>query len=306
MSRPSHPPDVSAARLQRSINLPDRALSLFGNVFGFVAPVVVLAIIANLASVVIADAEGSAFLSTSWNPARGHFGVLPFLMGTVVTATVAMAIALPIGVLAAVYLAEVAAPKVARVGAVLLELVAATPAVVVGLWGRSVLVPELNDLSRLVGSAPEGHGFGIVAASLVLATMTIPTIATVSRAILRALPNELREGPMALGATQWETIRSVLLPSARRGLLAAAALGFGRALGETIAVSMVIGGRPSLLPSWGAPSATVSSVLVDEVLDATHPNHIAALAALALVLLVFGALTSAGARVLSRGDAVRA
>jgi phosphate transport system permease protein len=296
MSRESLPPEMAEVRLHGSDSRAEGALRAFGGLLGFAAPLLTLAVAGALLLVATLGAEPGTLASTRWNPAQGAYGVLPFLMGTIVVAVLAMAVALPIGVLAAVYLAELAPPKLARAGAVTLELMAATPAVVIGSWGRAGVVPALRDTATLIGVAPDGHGFGIVAASLVLAVMTVPTIATVARAILRALPDELREGPMALGVTRWETISSVLLPCARRGLVAAGALGFGRALGETIAVSMVIGGRPVMWPSFGGPAATASSVLVDELLDATHPAHLAALAVLALVLLVFGAGTSAAAR----------
>ncbi|MBL8744389.1 MAG: phosphate ABC transporter permease subunit PstC [Myxococcales bacterium] len=288
-------PEISEVRLHGSDSPSEGLLRVIGGAFGLAALGCTVAIAVTLTLLAADGADLASLRSVVWNPAQQSFGVLPFLAGTVVVAVVAMVLAVPVGLLSAVYLAELAGPKVARSGAILLELMAATPAVVVGFWGRSALVPALREGANGVGLAPEGHGFGIAAASLVLAVMTIPTIAIVAREILRALPRELREGPMALGITRWETILKVLLPSARRGLYAATALGFGRALGETIAVSMVIGGRASF-PSFGGPAATASSVLVDELLDATHPAHLAALALLALSLLVFGAGTSAAAR----------
>ncbi len=299
MSRHSSPPEIAEVRLHGSDSHAEGALRALGGVLGFAALLLTLAVAASLLLVAALGADVGSLASTRWNPAQGAFGVLPFLMGTILVATLAMVVAMPVGVLAAVYLAELAPPRLARGGAVTLELMAATPAVVIGAWGRATVVPALREVGTAVGVAPDGHGFGVVAASLVLAVMTVPTIATVVRAILRALPDELREGPMALGVTRWETILNVLLPCARRGLVAAGALGFGRALGETIAVSMVIGGRPVMWPSLGGPAATASSVLVDELLDATHPAHLAALAALALVLLLFGAGTSAAARFIS-------
>jgi len=291
---------MTEVRLHGSDSHAEGALRVFGGLLGFAALLFTFAVAASLGFVAVSGADVGSLLSTRWNPAQGAFGMLPFLIGTTLVATLSMAVALPVGVLAAVYLAELAPPKLARGGAIALELMAATPAVVIGAWGRAALVPAFRDAATFLGFAPEGHGFGIAAASFVLAIMTVPTIATVVRAILRALPDELREGPMALGVTRWETILKVLLPSARRGLVAAAALGFGRALGETIAVSMVIGGRPVLSPSLGGPAATASSVLVDELLDATHPAHLAALAMLALLLLLFGAGTSVTARLISR------
>jgi phosphate transport system permease protein len=305
MSRESSPPEIAEVRLHGSDSYAEGALRFFGGAFGFAALLFTLAVASSLLLLTAGGLELGSLFSSRWNPAEGAFGVLPFLVGTVITAALAMTVALPVGVLAAIYLAELAPPKLAGAGAIMLELMAATPAVVIGFWGRAAVVPGLRDLAGAFGVALEGHGFGILAASFVLAIMTVPTIATVVRAILRALPDELREGPMALGATRWETIIKVLLPCARRGLMAAGALGFGRALGETIAVSMVIGGRPVLWPSLGSPAATASSVLVDELLDATHPAHIGALATLALVLLLFGAGTSVGARSLSRTGAGR-
>lgn len=268
------------------------------------APLLLVAAIATQLLFSLDLASLGGLFTSSWDPAAGKLGIGGFVLGTVFTAGFAIVLATPISVLAALLLAEIAPPPVARVGVVLLDLSAAVPSVVYGLCARTDLVPLVRGAARLVGSE-DGHGYSAITASLVLTVMCVPTITAISYSVLRALPPALREGPMALGATRWETIRAVLLPCARWGILGAVLLGFGRALGETIAVAMVVGGRSNTSLDPFAPAATLSSVLVDEGVDATHADHRGALSAVALVLLVAGALVSVASRSAIRRIALR-
>lgn len=258
-------------------------------------PLLLVAAIATQLLFSLDFASVSALFAGAWDPAAGELGLGGFVLGTVFTAGLAILLATPISVFAAVLLAEIASPRTARVGVVLLDLSAAVPSVVYGLCARADLVPLVREVARLLGSE-DGHGYSAITASLILTVMCVPTITALSYSVLRALPSSLREGPMALGATRWETVRSVLLPCARWGILGAVLLGFGRALGETIAVAMVVGGRSNTSLDPFAPAATLSSVLVDEGVDATHPDHRGALSAIALILLVAGAVASVASR----------
>jgi phosphate transport system permease protein len=283
---------VQLTGLQQRWALSSRGVTLALRVSAWAPLVVVGAIVVYLA-VAAAKVDLGGLLSPAWNPALGRYGLLPFIAGSIATGVIAIAIAAPVGVLAAVFLSESVPARVARAGSVLVDLAAAMPSVVYGLWARSEIVPLVARGAQLWGDqAAEGHGFGLLSASIVLASMTTPTVCALTFAMLRALPSDLREGPMALGATRWETVRSVLLPTARRGIVGAVVLGFGRALGETIAVAMVAGGRANTTLSPLAPTATLSTLLVDEVPDATHPEHVGALAAGALVLLAMAACAS--------------
>ncbi len=236
-----------------------------------------------------------------WNPALGELGLLPFLVSSIATSVAAIAIAAPIAILAAVFLSEMASPRATRIGGLLLEVAAATPSVVLGLWATVDVVPLVGRLGAALGEGALGaQGYGALSATIVLAIMSMPTIAVLTTAILRAVPSDLREAAIALGATRWEMVRRVLLPTARSGIAGAVVLGFGRAVGETVAVALVLGGRGTLVTSPFQPTATLSSLLVDEVADATAPAHLGAIAVAALLLLVIGAGASVGSRALLR------
>lgn len=238
--------------------------------------------------------QGFRVLSSStWAPSSGHFGALTVLGNTLLTSALALALAVPGGFLVALYVTEFAPPRLRGPIASLVEVLAAVPGVVYGLWGVAVLVPFVRDALRsphlasaegTLGPTP-ASGFGVLTASLVLALMALPTITSVMHDVISSVPASLREAGLALGGTRWEVVRHVVLPHARAGLFAAAMLGLGRALGETMAVSMVIGGSARSSLSLLAPAHTAASLLLAE-LSGAEGTHAAALSELGLVLLV--------------------
>lgn len=233
------------------------------------------------------SSEGLRFLSTTtWDPAAERFGALTVLGDTLLTSALALALAVPGGFLVALYMTEFAPPRLRGPLASLVEVLAAVPGVVYGLWGVAVLVPAVRAaLTRAEPGATPPSGFGVLTAALVLALMAVPTITAVMRDVISSVPASLREAGLALGGTRWEVVRHVVLPHARAGLFAAVMLGLGRALGETMAVSMVIGGSARAAPSLLAPAHTAASLLLAELGGATGA-HASALSELALVLLV--------------------
>lgn len=239
---------------------------------------------------------GPAFLWRSeWNPVKGQFGALPFLYGTLVSSTIALALAAGIGILAGVFLAEFAPRKLGIVLGMLIELLAAVPSIVYGLWGLFVLAPVVSAwigpaLQAAFGFLPifQGtiYGVNMLTAALILTLMILPTITAISRDLIVAMPNRYREAALALGSTPWEMVSQVVLPSVRRGIFGACMLAYGRALGETIATTMVIGNRPVISASLFAPGYTVASVIANEFTEATTNLYLSALFELGLILLI--------------------
>jgi phosphate transport system permease protein len=260
---------------------------------------------------------GWRFLATSvWDPVAEHFGALPFVYGTLLSSLLAMVIAMPLGIGAAVYLAELAPSWARPPVAFLVELVAAVPSVVYGLWGIFVLAPLLRQwvqpaLGKTLGFLPlfQGppYGVGMLAAGIILAIMVVPFITAVSREVLLAVPNTQREAALALGATRWETTRMAVLRYGRSGLIGAGLLGLGRALGETMAVTMVIGNRPEISLSLFAPGYTMASVIANEFTEATSDLYLAALIEVGLLLFLVTVAVNGLARLLvwSVGGAVK-
>ncbi len=255
---------------------------------------------------------GRFLISTDWDPVAEKFGALPFIYGTVVTSVVAMVLALPIGVGLALFLSDMAAPRFRSWVAFPVETLASIPSVVFGLWGLFVLVPLLRAhvepwLSRIAGFLPlfQGPpiGLGLLAGGVILAIMILPTIASVTLEVLKTVPLTLREAALALGATRWETIRMVVLPYSRAGILGAALLGLGRALGETMAVTMVIGNSPVIRASLFAPGYSLPAVIANEFAEATGAIHTGALAGLGLVLFGTTLLLNSLARLLMQAVA---
>lgn len=245
--------------------------------------------------------------STDWDPVSGLFGALPFLYGTLQTSLLALLVAVPVSLGVAILLSELAPASVARPLGFLVELLAAVPSVIYGLWGLYVFVPLVvkptaSALSGSLGWLPlfEGPVFGPsrLAASLILAIMILPTISAVSRDVLRAIPRSQREAALALGSTNWEMIGQVLLPYGLSGILGAVILGLGRALGETIAVTMVIGNNLDLSTSLLHPGYTMASLIANEFAEATDDLHRQSLIAIGLVLFVLTLLLNLFARVL--------
>jgi phosphate transport system permease protein len=238
---------------------------------------------------------GLHFLASStWDPVSDDYGALPFIFGTLVSSAIALVIAVPLGVATALFLTEMAPQKIRQPVITVIELLAAVPSVIFGLWGIFVMIPWLRDhlfqwLKSSLGFLPlfRGpiYGVSMLAGGIVVAIMILPIITSVSREILRSVPNLQREAAYALGATHWEVIRIAVLSYARRGLFGAAVLGLGRALGETMAVTMVIGNRPDISASLFAPGYTLASVIANEFAEATSDLYLNSLFELGLVLV---------------------
>ncbi len=253
-------------------------------------------------------------LGTAWNPVTLQFGALPAIFGTVVTSAIAIAIALPVGIAVAILLAEPGAVGIRGALGTGIELLAAIPSVVYGIWALYVLAPWT--LLHLEAPISEHLGFigflggpprqtSLFTASLVLAIMILPTLSAVSRDVIRAVPRGLRESTVALGATWWETVWRVILPAARAGIFGATMLAVGRALAETIAVTMVIGNRFEIPHSVFFPAYTLASVIANEFTEATGDLYPAALIELGLVLILVTLTTNVLALVLVRSGQAR-
>ena len=256
------------------------------------------------------------FVTSTWDPVAEQFGAVPFVYGTLLSSLLALIIAVPLGIGAAIYLAELAPPWIRPPVSFLVELVAAVPSVIYGLWGIFVLAPVLRTwvqpaLGKSLGFLPlfQGppYGVGMLAAGIILAIMIVPYITAVSREVLMAVPNAQREAALALGATRWETTRIAVLRYGRSGLVGAILLGLGRALGETMAVTMVIGNRPEVAVSLFAPGYTMASVIANEFAEATSELYLAALIEIGLLLFIVTVVVNALARLLvwSVGGPVR-
>ncbi len=251
---------------------------------------------------------GIAFVgSTQWDPTADRFGALPFLAGTVLTSAEALALALPVGLGAAIFLSEMAPARLRAMVRFPIEMLAAIPSVIVGLWGLFVLAPIMRTrveplLARtglpILSGTPVG--VGLLAAGVVLAVMVLPTLTSLSLDVVGAVDRAQREGLYALGATRWEVIRRGVLPAAKSGLFGATVLALGRALGETMAVAMVVGNSPDMPHSLLATGGTLASVIANEFTEAVSDLHEAALAELGLVLLALTLLLSIGGRLLLR------
>ncbi len=255
------------------------------------------------------------FLDSVWDPVFGHFGALPFVYGTLVTSALAVLIAVPLGVGAAIFLAELAPRGLSDTLTFLIELLAAVPSVVLGLVGIFVVVPWVRTsfgpvLKDLFGFIPlfQGpiYGVGFLTAGLVLAIMVLPFIVSISREVLLSVPTDLREGALALGSTHWESTWRVVVPTARTGILGAIFLGLARALGETMAVSMVIGGTPQVAASLFAPGYSIAAVIADQFSEATGDLFRQSLVELGLVLFGVTIVLHAVARLLVTATARKA
>ncbi|MEC4894283.1 MAG: phosphate ABC transporter permease subunit PstC [Oscillatoria sp. PMC 1051.18] len=250
----------------------------------------------------IADFGLDFLWSTQWNISAEEFGALPFIYGTLVTSALALAIAIPLGLSVAIVTSENFLPIWVRSPlGFLVELIAAIPSVIVGLWGIFVLVPFITPFQQWLYDnfnwiflfSTEPFGIGMFAAGVLLSIMILPTIAAISREVLLAVPTELRSASMSLGATRWETICRILLPTAGAGILGAVILALGRALGETMAVTMVIGNSINISPSLLAPGYTIPAVLANQFPEALDKLHIGALMYLALILFAITLIVNA-------------
>jgi phosphate transport system permease protein len=246
-------------------------------------------------------------IASEWDPVSGHFGALPFVFGTFVSSVLGLLIALPLSLATAIYLTELAPGWVRQPAVTLMEMLAAIPSVILGLWGIFVLVPWLRDhpfvlLQKVFGFLPifRGHIYGasVLSAAVIIAIMIVPIITSISREVLRAVPDSQREAAFALGATRWEVTRLAVLKGSMRGIFGAAMLGLGRALGETMAVTMVIGNSPDISASLFAPGYTLASAIANEFTEATDDLYRSALFELGLVLLLVTIVTNILAHVL--------
>ena len=259
------------------------------------------------------------FKGTDWNPVSGDFGALPFIYGTIISSLVALAIAIPLSLGVAVFTTEMCPKPLRGTISFLTELLAAIPSVVYGLWAIFVLAPLLRAhvqpwLAKYFGwtglfSSPP-FGVGMLAAGVILAIMIVPIIASITREVLTAVPQQQREAVLALGATRWEMIRVGVLRNARTGIVGAIILGLGRALGETMAVTMVIGNTPQIARSLFAPGYTMASVIANEFTEATGDLYLSALIeiglGLFLVTIVVNILAGLLVWSVTRGQPVRA
>ena len=251
---------------------------------------------------------GIGFLfSKVWDPVAENFGALPFIFGTCVTAFVALLLAIPIGVGAAIYLAEYAPPKISKAISILVDLLAAIPSVIYGLWGIFILVPFMRStvqpfLGKYFGFLPffqgPNYGVGFLAASFILAIIIVPFIISVSREVILAVPSVYKESALALGSTRWEAIWDIVLSYGRVGILGAVILALGRAIGETMAVTMIIGNNVVISPSLFSPGYTLASVLANEFSEADTSMYLSALIEIGLVLFLVSIIVNILARIL--------
>lgn len=251
-------------------------------------------------------ASGTRFWTgMDWDPVNDQFTVLPFLWGTVLSSLLALLLSAPVSVGAALFLTDLAPRPLRTPVAFLIEMLAAIPSVVYGIWGIFVLAPFVREhlhplLNGYLGFLPlfDGppFGLGVLTAAFVLAVMITPTITAVCREVFRSVPEQLREAATGLGATRWETIRIAVLKTSISGIFGAMVLGLGRALGETMAVTMVIGNRPEISLSLFKPAATMASVIANEYTEAHGDLHLSALAGIGLALLLVSSVVNIGAR----------
>jgi phosphate transport system permease protein len=259
------------------------------------------------------------FTSSAWDPNVGDFGALPFIWGTVVSSLLAVCLAVPLALCVSIFLLEICPQWLRGPIAFLTEMLAAIPSVIYGLWAIFVLVPIMRDnvgplLQKYLGwtgfFGGQNFGVGMLTAAVILAIMIFPVISSISRDVMKAVPIHQREAALALGATRWEMIRMSVLRNARIGIVGSVILGLGRALGETMAVTMVIGNHPDISKSLFAPATTLASVIANEFSEATGDLYVSALIEIGLALFIVTIVVNAIARLLvwavTRGNSARA
>jgi len=299
-----------AAGRHLKINFGDRAFPKITLVFALlvVAIAVGLIIVLGIDALPAIRRFGLAFFGSSeWDPVNNEFGALPAIYGTLLSSIIGVIIAIPISLGAAVFLVELAPRWLRSSASFLVEMLAAIPSVIIGLWGLFVLIPFIRNpveswLGTHLGFLPlfQGPPFGVgfLSAGIILAIMIIPIIASVSRDAMRAVPDTQREAMLALGATRWETISRAVIPYCRSGLIGAVILGVGRALGETMAVTMVIGNSYALTASLFSPGSTIASKIALEFSEASGELFIGSLVELALILFGVTLIVNVIARLL--------
>ncbi len=302
--------DQSASRARPSTRTGDRPFRVLLAAMAAAVPLIIGAILVALISAAwpaIGRFGARFFIVSTWDPVAETFGVLPFIYGTLVSSALALIIAVPLGLGVAIFLSELAPGWLRTPVSFLVELLAAIPSVVIGLWGIFILVPwvrtSLGPLLRsALGFLPlfsgPPLGIGMLTAGLILSVMIVPFIVAVSTEVMRAVPSSQREAARALGATGWETTRTAILPYARSGITGAIFLALARALGETMAVTMVIGNVPQIKASLFAPAYTIPAVIANEFSEATSDLYVAALVYAGLVLFIVTVAVNALARLL--------
>ncbi len=299
-------------RLARQTQHGDVIFWVVSMVFAVVVVGLLFAIIAVTwhGSAMARHAFGLRFLTTStWNPVTQQFGAAPAIYGTIVSSFLALLFAAPLGVMIAVFLNNLCPYRLRMPIGLMVELLAAIPSVVYGMWGIFVFIPFFRDhiaspVSSTVGTAiplfagPVNVGRGLMVAGIILAIMILPTIAAISRDVLAVVPSSQREAVQALGATRWEVIRHADLPYARAGIVGGMMLGLGRALGETMAATMVIGNTPQIHSSLFQPATTAASLIASQLPNSDNEMHSSALILLALVLFLITLIANSIARLL--------
>jgi len=247
------------------------------------------------------------FVTQVWDPVMDQYGALPFIYGTLVTSAVALLLAVPLGIGAAIFLAELAPPRISDTLQFFIDLLAAVPSVIYGLLGVFIIVPLVRDviypgLNKPLGFMPffkgPSYGVGFLTAGIVMAVMVIPYIISVSREVLLSVPRDQREAALALGSTRWESTWKVVVPFAKTGILGSIFLALARALGETMAVTMVIGNTPKISASLFAPGYSIAAVIANEFTEATGDLYLQALIELGLVLFLLTFILNGLARLL--------
>ena len=299
-------------RLRRRLRHGDVPFRLLAATFAFVVVALLVAIVGVAwdGSAAAREAFGLGFLTrTAWNPVAGEFGALPAIYGTIVSSAIALLLAAPPGIMIGIFLSDLSPARLRGPLSLMVELLAAIPSVVYGMWGIFVFIPFFRGaiaepVSRALGdtvpflAGPVTVGRGLLVAGIILAIMILPTIAAVSRDVLSVVPTHQREALLALGATRWEVIRHALLPYARAGIVGGMMLGLGRALGETMAATMVIGNTPRIDPSLFQPATTAASLIASQLPTTNTELHSSALVYLALVLFLITLLANSIARLL--------
>ena len=284
-------PEKKPSRRLKDAAYPVRRERLF-NIVITLSVVTVLVVIGLLFLILVVhslpsiEAYGFSFIVDKvWNPVTDKFGALPFLIGTLLTSFVALLISIPFSLAISVFLGEYAREN--RWGGVLrnmIELLAGVPSVIYGFWGLMVLVPIVRSLAMTLNEPP--YGVGVLAASLILAVMIVPYSASISREVISLVPDNLKEAAYALGATRYEVVRHVIIPQSFSGIFAGVLLSFGRALGETMAVTMVIGNTNAIPNSLFSTGNTMASVIANEFTEATGTLHLASLIEIGLLLFI--------------------
>ena len=308
---------VPAQALARTRAL-DR-LRLGDNVFRHLTRTAAIGVLLLLSGVIISLIDGSipafrtfgfGFLTSErWNPVTDNFGALPAIYGTIVTSFIAMLIAVPIGLMIAFFLTELCPPWLRRPIGIAIELLAGVPSIIYGIWGLFVFAPFLQQtlqpfLINTLGNVPliaplfagPPYGIGMLTAGLILAIMVLPFVTSISRDVFEAVPGVLKEAAYGIGCTTWEVVRYVVLPYARVGVIGGVMLGLGRALGETMAVTFVIGNAHRISASLLAPGTTISASIANEFTEAVGDLYTSALIELGLILFVITFIVLAAAR----------